>query len=336
MTSIDLNRTATQTTPVKDNYFDQNALNSVKLMGKHNDPQALKEVAKKFEAMFLQQVMKSMRDANEVFNQDNPFSSNEEKFHQDMLDQQLIVNMTSGEGMGLAKSLYAQLTKGLVPSNKSDTPVENTPHTIEPASGIQIKPAFKAVDDKVFRSTSASAKKTVHSSPEAFIEEIKPYAEQAAKELNVGVDVILAQTALETGWGKFVLHDQSGNNTYNLFNIKSGSTWAGDKVSTSTLEFVDGSPSKQKANFRQYQSYEQSFKDYVSLIKNSSRYGASASAKNASEYIDGLQQGGYATDPHYAKKLKQLLNSDLIKSAVSKNPAFAGSTDLPKNGDSVS
>lgn len=317
---------------VKDNYFDQNSLNAVKLMGKHNDPQAMKEVAKKFEAMFLQQVMKSMRDANEVFNQDNPFSSQEEKFHQDMLDQQLVVNLTSGEGMGLAKTLYAQLMK----NNKTETNPSSDTVKSAVLPELHINPVFKRITEKPTQVApiKTSQKKPVESDPQEFIARIKPYAEKAAKELNVGVDVILAQTALETGWGKFVLHDQEGKNTFNLFNIKAGSKWAGDKVSADTLEFVQGSPVKQKSNFRQYDSYEKSFNDYVSLIKNSSRYSVAANAKNANEYIDGLQQGGYATDPDYAKKIKQILKSDFIQDVISTSnkPVIAENTSNTLGG----
>lgn len=98
------------TTPViKDSYLDQNSLNSVKVMGHHDNPQALKEISKKFEAMFVQQMLKSMRDANAVFEEDDVFSSKEVKFHQEMLDQQMVLNLTSGEGMGLGKAMYQQM-----------------------------------------------------------------------------------------------------------------------------------------------------------------------------------------------------------------------------------
>src|SRR3954465_3870190 len=114
MASIDntsLTSPAARTSSIQDTYLDQNSLNSVKAMGRHDDPKALKEIAKKFEAMFVQQMLKSMRDANEVFADGDMFSSQEVKFHQDMLDQQMVLNLTSGEGIGLAKTMYQQMQK---------------------------------------------------------------------------------------------------------------------------------------------------------------------------------------------------------------------------------
>lgn len=328
MTSIDLNSASLTSSQIRDNYFDQNSLNSVKLMGKHNDPQAMKEVAKKFEAMFMQQVMKSMREANEVFSEGNPFSSNEEKFHQDMMDQQLVLNLTSGEGMGLAKALYAQLMKNYKPEQK-EKPVDAFVPT---APQLLIQPAFKAAQEKVANSYKAAQKKSVAQDPESFIEKIKPFAERAAKALNVGVDVILAQTALETGWGKHVLHDAEGKNTFNLFNIKTSSNWGGEKVAANTLEVIGGSAVKQKAEFKQYENYEQSFDDYVNLLKSSARYAGAVSATSAEEFANKLQQGGYATDPAYAKKIMQVLSSDLIKSAA-RNEVESSQYETRTEGD---
>lgn len=345
MTNVDLNSNAVASLQVKDNYFDQNSLNAVKLMGKHNDPQALKEVAKKFEAMFMQQVMKSMRDANEVFSEGGLFDSKEEKFHQDMLDQQLVVNLTSGEGMGLAKALYAQLTKNqkpkeeqiLLDESKNTFQVNNPPLT---SLGLQIKPVIGLVSKSDMVSGSSkndsaskqlgSSKKSLSLEPESFIAQIKPYAEKAAKALDVGVDVILAQTALETGWGKYVLHDEQGKNTFNLFNVKGGASWNGGKVSTSTLEVVDGTTVKQKAAFRQYASYEECFDDYVSLIKESSRYSDLANTQTSEDYARKLQKAGYATDPNYAKKIIKVMSSDYIQSVL-QSAQFGGSSTSDLN-----
>ena len=113
-------------TTVKDTFLDQNSLNSVKAMGRKNDPEALKQIAKKFEGMFVQQMLKSMREANEVFAEGDMFSSEEEKFHQDMLDQQMVLNLTSGKGIGLATSMYQQMQKiygkGAVPAADGSSP----------------------------------------------------------------------------------------------------------------------------------------------------------------------------------------------------------------------
>ena len=122
------------TSVVKDSYLDQNALNSVKAMGRKNDPQALKEISKKFEGMFVQQMLKSMRDANEVFAEGNELSSSEVKFHQDMLDQQMVLNLTSGKGIGLATSMYQQMIKSYGKSQDAD--LKKTEINIKPSLEI--------------------------------------------------------------------------------------------------------------------------------------------------------------------------------------------------------
>ena len=132
----------------------------------------------------------------------------------------------------------------------------------------------------------------------------------------MGTDVLLAQAALETGWGKFLIHDTKGNNTFNIFNIKA-TGWQGKSVAVNTLENKQGVTQQERANFRQYDDYAQSFADYVALIKNSARYkNALAAGNDSSAYAEALQKAGYATDPRYADKIKSLLTSDSIRAAV--------------------
>jgi len=307
---------------VKDNYLDQNSLNSVKLMGRHNDPAALKEISKKFEAMFVQQMLKSMRDANEVFADGDMFSSDEVKFHQEMLDQQMVLNLTSGEGIGLAKSMFQQMQKlygkPIDINSKSDA-VKTLDKTLTSDKTLKgfLTPAIRTKPVSTATTETGSGKKTsVAQTPEEFLEKVKPYAEKAAAELNVGTDVLLAQAALETGWGKHLIHDTQGNNSFNIFNIKA-TGWQGKSVTVNTLENRQGITQQERAAFRQYDDYEQSFADYVALIKTNPRYKDALSAGSDSEgYADALQKAGYATDPAYADKIKKLLNSDSIRSAT--------------------
>jgi flagellar protein FlgJ len=307
---------------VKDNYFDQNSLNSVKLMGRHNDPAALKEIAKKFEAMFVQQMLKSMREANAVFAEGDMFSSEEVKFHQDMMDQQMVLNLTSGEGIGLAKSMFAQMQKNYgkpVDLNTKSEPVK----TLDRSLKSSMYPAARAKPVTANTDVHAGTKNSVAQTPEEFLERVKPYAEKAAAELNVGTDVILAQAALETGWGKHLIHDTQGNNSFNLFNIKA-TGWQGKSVTVNTLENKQGIAQQERSAFRQYDDYEQSFADYVALIKTNPRYKEALSAGDDSEgYADALQKAGYATDPDYADKIKRILNSDSIRSATDANSVDA-------------
>ena len=309
------NPTAAVKTPaVKDNYFDQNSLNSVKTMGRHNDPAALKEISKKFEAMFVQQMLKSMRDANEVFGEGDVFSSEEVKFHQDMMDHQMVLNLTSGEGIGLAKAMYQQMQKLYGKSANKESlevqPLQPSVPNLRPLKSSTAIPEFIA---------KPGTKSSVAKSQEDFLEKMRPHAEKAAAELNVNADVLLAQAALETGWGQHLIHGADGVNTFNVFNIKA-TGWQGKSVAVNTLENRQGVTQQERASFRQYDGYAQSFADYVSLIKNNPRYkNALAAGSDSENYADALQKAGYATDPHYAQKIKSLINSDSIRSAVDVN-----------------
>ncbi len=312
---------------IKDNYLDQNSLNAVKAMGRKNDPQALKEIAKKFEAMFVQQMMKSMRDANEVFSDGDMFSSSEVKFHQEMLDQQMVLNLTSGKGIGLATSMYQQM-QAMYNKSASTELIEG-----EPALEPMIKPLAtnfitntNASEPPVLisraailtkESTTKESKSAVAQTQEEFVAALMPFAKQAAAELNIKTDVLLAQAALETGWGKHVIHDTQGNNSFNIFNIKKSNSWEGKSVGVKTLEYQNGIAQKEHAEFRQYDDYRQSFLDYVNVMKTNPRYQHALNAGATSAgYAEALQAAGYATDPDYAAKIKQLLTSDAIRSAT--------------------
>jgi flagellar protein FlgJ len=357
---------------VQDSYLDPNSLNSIKAMGRDKDPQALKEVAKKFEAMFVQQMLKSMRDANEVFGEGNYFDSQTTDFHRDMLDQQMVLNLTSGRGIGIADHFYKQMLQnygaGMKPESAvaDDSEIGEFASPVEHRNSHQQTPADIAADEldswiddfmrmsdnshlqsifseaenggpdnagqipatinyalipallskPQYPSPRVGQKTSISSTQENFVMMLKPHAEKAAAELQINPDVLIAQVALETGWGKHVIHNKQGDNSFNLFNIKAGSQWQGDKVNVSTLEYRDGIAANEKSDFRKYTDYSESFSDYVRLMKNNPRYQHVLAAGNDSAaYADALQSAGYATDPAYAKKIKQLLNSDLLKSA---------------------
>lgn len=326
-----LNPSGVTAQSVKDNYFDQNALNSVKTMGRHNDPAALKEISKKFEAMFVQQMLKSMRDANAVFGEDNVFSSKETEFHQEMMDQQMVLNLTSGEGIGLAKTMFQQMQQlyghPVAPGAHSDS-IKTLERNLRIAPSI--KPLVSTLNGTSLSSEGSllkdvsgrtGIKTAVAKTQEEFLTKMKPYAEKAAAELNVGTDVLLAQAALETGWGKHLIHDAQGNNTFNIFNIKA-TGWQGKSVTVNTLENKQGITQQERAGFRQYDDYAQSFADYVSLMKNNTRYkDALAAGDNSNAYAEALQKAGYATDPEYADKIKSILNSNSVRTAVAVDSA---------------
>ncbi len=158
--------------------------------------------------------------------------------------------------------------------------------------------------------------KTIFNSPDEFIQTMRPHAERAAREIGVDPDLLIAQAALETGWGKKVIRHPDGSNSHNLFGIKASHGWKGDSVNVGSLEYRNGVVRKEVSAFRSYSSFTESFKDYVEFIKTQPRYeNAINQAGNRKAYIRGLQSAGYATDPNYANKIMNILERKSLQSA---------------------
>lgn len=154
--------------------------------------------------------------------------------------------------------------------------------------------------------TTADLNRKQFSSPEEFVATMMPMAEQAAKKLGVDPRYLVAQAALETGWGKSIINNKGGDSSHNLFGIKAHG-WGGASANVTTSEYVQGVKVKEKADFRSYDSFEQSFNDYVSFLQSNGRYSqALQSTANPERFVNELQQAGYATDPHYARKISQI------------------------------
>jgi flagellar protein FlgJ len=297
-------------------YADPQGLASLKSEAKARDPQALKEVAKQFESLFTQMLLKSMREANKSFSSgDSLFGSDQADFYQDMFDQQMSVHLSQGQGLGLADVLVRQLThagletggRGLEPEKTGAT----APSDLQP---------------------TASSHQPFATSREEFIRQMLPHAEAAAKELGVDPHSLLAQAALETGWGKSVPCNSGGECSYNLFGIKAGSSWSGETVAVPTLEFEDGVAVRKVDRFRAYASPADSFRDYARLIGNSPRYeNALNTGSNVADFATALQQGGYATDPAYAQKISAVARQvkDLIADGQLKSAAGGSLTSHP-------
>jgi flagellar protein FlgJ len=408
------------------NYNDLASLNAITQMGEKDEAAALKQVSRQFESMFVTMMLKSMRDANAVFEEDNPLNSNESKFYRQMFDDQLALSMTEGRGIGLGDSIYRQLMNqfDVEKNDDADKPSQgipigdyrgpNPPVSMKPnlnlpqfsieeiadpinlpkeVNGIQISPeVMRRVHNKevnraeaaqeainpakvtpepltviptfirpeaivpvsmvpvsmvpvsmVPASTSSNiqdkavnqgpvSKQSGFNTPEQFVKTLWPIAQQVGKEMGVEPKAIISQAALETGWGKYIIHESNGKNSHNLFGIKSDSRWDGAAANVSTLEFRNGVATKEVAAFRSYDSYEHSLKDYASFVQNSSRY--EEAVKNGSStkgYSEGLQKGGYATDPNYAKKIQGIASGEMLNgilgnqadSQAAKQPSLA-------------
>jgi flagellar protein FlgJ len=256
-----------------------------------NDPAVIREVAGQFEALFLQTLMKNMRGAELA----EPLFGDSEQhdMYQDMMDQQLSVEMASGRGIGLADMLVRQLggEAGSVQPTRESYSLAAIPRT---------------------RSDGPD-----WSSREKFTEDLWPHAERAARKLNVAPEALIAQAALETGWGQHVMQRGDGVSSLNLFGIKAGQGWTGGSVSRPTLEYRDGVAQREVARFRAYPDVAAAFEDYVEFISSNPRYDAvKDNAGDVAAFATALQEAGYATDPAYADKIGRILDSDALKNAM--------------------
>lgn len=321
----------------KVNYHDLTGLAQLKHSSGGDDDAALKQAAKQFESIFMGMLLSSMRKANEVFEDDGVLNSNATKFYQDMYDKQLSTELSEKGSLGLADLLVQQLrpTKGkTTPASMLKLPTEAAPVPDKTASADTSVPAVAPVKKiaevaqpivtkapQVITETLASEPDPDNEdwsfeSPGEFIQKLMPAAKQAAQKLGLEPLALLAQAALETGWGQRTFKTAEGNNSFNFFGIKAHNSWQGDVAVVDTLEYRQGVAQKEKAKFRAYESPEQSLGDYVDFIKSNPRYQqAVAMADNPKAYFQQLQAAGYATDPNYAQKILAVFNSETFKQA---------------------
>lgn len=264
-----------------------------------SEKEALTAAAKQFESIFTSMLFKSMRDANSSFKSDMLNSQNEQ-FYRQMQDDQMASELSASGSLGLADMIVAQLSAGQASDATEDkVRSEGFDTSLE-------RPQYSGrSEDRAPEVQSASAVKQPASfdSPESFVTSMKPYAEKAASALGVDSSLLLAQAALETGWGSKMIKNSLGNSN-NLFNIKADRSWKGDKVATQTLEFHGKTAVKESASFRSYSNFEDSFNDYVKFLNENPRYETALQHQGNSEnFIKGIHQAGYATDPNYADKV---------------------------------
>ncbi len=245
------------------------------------DPKhAIKEVAKQFESLFMQELMKSMRQAT----MSSGMLDNEgTKLGTEMMDTEFAGKMSGSKG-GLADAIERQLARQM--------------------GAAHAKPQINHVSQTTPLRAPASAGEFVASHAEA--------ANKAEAKTGIPAAFMVAQAAHETGWGKKNIRMADGSNSFNLFGIKAGVGWKGPVAQVTTTEYIDGQPKKIVQAFRAYSSYDESFADYARLMKTSPRYkDVVAQASDATNFAQGLQRAGYATDPAYADKLGRIINTTL-------------------------
>lgn len=298
----------------RDVYTDINGLQRINELGRENKDAALRQVAEQFESMFVKMMMKSMRDANAVFQKDSLFHSQEEQFYQQMYDDQLAVTMSSSSSLGLADVIYRQLSNEYGdPEARKDVQwqsIDERRKTFAPE--IRNIPVNSSEETEV----SNTEKQSAFSSPEAFVKAVYPAAEKIAQEMGVNPLAIVSQAALETGWGQYMITDEKGRNSFNFFGIKADQRWSGDSVSIQTHEYREGVRVNEKADFRAYESIDEALSDYKQFLGADRYQNALKAGDDISRYAQELQKAGYATDPQYADKIIRIAQGDIIRSAV--------------------
>ncbi len=261
-----------------DIYTDLSGPIALKAQANADSPQALRAVAAQFEALFTQMLLKRMRATD--FG-GGLFDSDQSRFYRDLFDQQLAINLSAGRGLGMADLLLRQLGA----------------------------PAPQATGAAVSQVKTDSD----FASPQEFIRTLAPQAQKTAAALGVAPAALLAQAALESGWGGKIIRSPDGRNSYNVFGIKADSTWAGARVSAPTLEYINGTVVKGETAFRAYDSYSAAFADYAGFLQGNPRYREVLNAgRDPDAFIRALGAAGYASDPAYSEKLQAILAGNYL------------------------
>ncbi|HEY4293929.1 flagellar assembly peptidoglycan hydrolase FlgJ [Luteibacter sp.] len=290
---------------------------------------ALPTVAKQFESIFTQMMLKSMRDASSALG-DDIMGSQAGNAYRDMFDHQLSLTLSQGRGIGIADMLVRQLGGAPAKSPAPNDPfadVTGDAGTVAAVSSPSdhdsgLMDSLERMLGSAGRAVGEGADTVVGavgklSSPEEFVQKLAPHAIEAAKKLGVSVRALLAQAALETGWGKH-MPAQGHTSSFNMFGIKAGNSWDGKRVNVPTLEYEGGVAVRRKDSFRAYDSPSDSFKDYADMVSSSPRYAAAVGrGDDVAGFAHALVKGGYATDPSYAKKLTDIANGPVMQQALS-------------------
>jgi len=287
---------------------DFKGLDELKVQAKNNAKEALPEVARQFEGIFLQSMLKTMRMGQHFLDDSSPFNGKNQATFQEMLDGQYSSNIANSKGIGLATMLAKQL-QGQVSGSTSET-LAKDPTSVKNMSPVNDFTKIKSPVHDTVKSSSTEGM-------DDFVKSIWPKAKEAASAMGLDPKILIAQAALETGWGKFIAKDADGSSSNNLFNVKTGNNKDFESVKVKTTEYIADTPINMTASFRKYSSVEQSFKDYVSLIQGSERYqSALANAGNPEAYVNELHKAGYATDPKYGNKILSIYHGDDLNQSM--------------------
>ncbi len=324
--------TTSPTAPIAPNSVDLTGLEQLRHSAARNDKTAVAEVAVQFEALFIGMMLDSARKANLG---DGLFDGQQTQQYLELMDRQVALDMARHGGLGFGKMLLQQLTPGAqvkpgamhallpgaVPAPSTAPGVDAQPSTEalpEAEASSQATAEFPDALPQSMAALGGTAVDDAAASPaENFVAQFLPHATAAAAALGIEPRLLLAQAALETGWGGAVPQHADGASTNNLFGIKAGGSWSGSQTAQWTLEHEDGTTARRRADFRAYPTSAASFADYVDLIGNTPRYAAAlANADRPEAYAHAVQAAGYATDPSYADKWLAIYHGQRLDGAL--------------------
>jgi flagellar protein FlgJ len=333
------------------NTLDPRSLSDIQRLARESGGQsdeALRAAAKQFEGLLLQMMLKSMRAATPS---NGPMDNDQTRLYQELLDQQMASNLAQSGGTGLSEALFRQLGGGknatLAGEEATTFAFDQLPRyygTAKRASGSGIPETIDAVKradqqraalaaggtsaESLLGDTALSAKlnaaidsaraagSEIASRVREFVADIWPHALAASQSTGIPPQFMVAQAALETGWGEKQLKNEDGSPTYNLFNIKAGNTWTGRSAAKTVSEYESGQWTSEDAKFRAYSSYGEAFADYANFLSANPRYSKVIGSRDAASFTRGLQEAGYATDPQYANKLNRIIGGATLKEAL--------------------
>ena len=310
--------------------LDVQSVDALRRTVRSSPQEGMKQASRQFEVMFLQMMLKSMREATPS---DGMLSSQGEKTYTSMLDQQLAQNL-SGKGLGLAEAMFTQLSRTLGTDRSQQPAAAASPAALPPPlpadkllgapnagaprplpakpPGTAANPSqVRGPDLSFYETATANASLSRSVLPQAHVEQfvtrMLPAAQRASQASGVPAQLIMAQAALESGWGRREIRNEDGTTSHNLFGIKADKSWKGPVVTASTTEYVNGAEQKIQASFRAYGSYDEAFSDYAKFLVSNPRYTKVLATPDPAEAAHGLQRAGYATDPQYGGKLVRIM-----------------------------
>jgi len=307
--------------------LDAQSVGQLKLQAKTDPVAGARAAAQQFEALFLNMMLKTMREATP---KEGLFDNSNTELYTGMLDSQLAQGMSKGKGIGLADMMLRQMRlQGVIPPEDTKVadkaPLGKIERQILPLATTSPARLNQPLSGQALPematpvvATQENSDKTGFAGAADFVNTLWSHASDAAQELGVPAHFLLGHAALESGWGKHEIRDVQGNNSHNLFGIKAGRGWKGAVMEAQTTEYVNGVAQKKTELFRAYDSYAEGLKDYARLLKNNPRYASMfEQSLDAAGFARGLQQRGYATDPMYADKLARVINSGTLRQALS-------------------